>query len=103
MDNSINYDILSHIFRVSSLLTEPTSVDRVINTIMDVVRHDLNFNRCSVYLRNKNKLECKYITGFAPHLKKFVLERPINVEKSDCIETRVALNGDPILIKDFSS
>jgi PAS domain S-box-containing protein len=103
MTSGIDSKTLSQIFRVSSLLTEPTSVDRAINSIMKIVRNDLNFNRCSVYLRNKEKLECKYIAGFSQKLEKFVLERPFKIYKSDCIETRCALKGDPILIKDFNS
>ena len=97
--------ILSHVYRISSLLTEPATMDRVVEAIVQTVTQDLNFNRCSVYLLNKtnHKLECKYITGFSPETENYVKERPFDIKKHDCIETRVAVTGEPVLVKNFSS
>lgn len=105
MNYEITDQILSHVYRISTLLTEPATVDKVIESIMQTVRQDFNFNRCSVYLLNKNnhKLECKYITGFSPELESFVKERPFNITKHDCIETKVARTGEPVLVKNFNS
>jgi PAS domain S-box-containing protein len=98
-------EILSHVYRISTLLTEPTTTDKVLESIVQTVKRDLHFNRCSVYLVNKvtGYLECKYITGFSPELEKFVMERPFNLVKHDCIETRVAVSGEPILVKNLAS
>lgn len=97
--------ILSHVYRISTLLTEPATMDRVVEAIVQTVTQDLNFNRCSVYLLNKtnHKLECKYITGFSPETENYVKERPFDIKKHDCIETRVAVTGEPVLVKNFSS
>ncbi len=105
MDEGKNNQILSHVYRISALLTEPTTTDRVLESIVQTVKKDLNFNRCSVYLvdRATNCLECKYITGFSPHLEKFVMERPFNLARHECMETKVATTGEPILIKNFNS
>jgi PAS domain S-box-containing protein len=105
MNYELTDHILSHIHRISTLLTEPSSVDRVLKVIMETVKKDLNFNRCSVYLVNKNnkKLECKYITGFSPEKEKFVMQRPFDMIKHDCIETKVIFSGKPILVKEFCS
>ncbi|HOD98053.1 MAG TPA: ATP-binding protein [Syntrophales bacterium] len=80
-------------------------MDRVVEAIVQTVTQDLNFNRCSVYLLNKtnHKLECKYITGFSPETENYVKERPFDIKKHDCIETRVAVTGEPVLVKNFSS
>ncbi len=105
MNYVITDHILSHVHKISTLLTEPSSVDRVLKVIMETVKKDLHFNRCSVYLVNKNnkKLECKYITGFSPQKEKFVMQRPFDITKHDCIETKVILSGKPILVKEFCS
>jgi len=105
MNYVITDHILSHVHKISTLLTEPSSVDRVLKIIMETVKKDLHFNRCSVYLVNKNnkKLECKYITGFSPQKEKFVMQRPFDITKHDCIETKVILSGKFILVKEFCS
>ncbi|HET6461733.1 MAG TPA: ATP-binding protein [Syntrophales bacterium] len=105
MNSDRDNQILSHVYRISTLLTEPTTTDKVLESIVQTVKKDLNFNRCSVYLVNKvtKYLECKYITGFSPHLEKFVMERPFNLTTHDCIETKVAMTGEPILVKNFNS
>lgn len=105
MNRELTDQILSHVYRISTLLTEPATVDKVIESIMQTVRQDFNFNRCSVYLLNKmsHKLECKYITGFSPETERFVKERPFDITKHDCIETKVAETGEPVLVKNFSS
>ena len=104
LDETANH-ILSSVYRISTLLANPASVDRVLTAIMETVKYELGFNRCSIYLldREKETLECKYITGFAPDKEKFVLIHPFNLKKHDCIETKVTLTGIPILIKDFNS
>jgi nitrate/nitrite-specific signal transduction histidine kinase len=58
--------ILSVIYRISSLLTEPSSIDKVLYSIMESVTEGLGFNRAALYLINKDKhlLECKCISGF---------------------------------------
>ncbi len=105
MNPEFTDQILSHVYRISTLLTEPATVDRVIESIMQTVRQDLNFNRCSVYLLNKtsHKLECKYITGFSPETEDYVKERPFDITKHACIETKVATTGEPVLVKSFNS
>lgn len=103
MKSIITDQIPSSVYKISTLLTEPSSVDKVLKAIVETVKVDLKFNRCAVYLINKEskKLECKYITGFSPEKETFVMKRPFDLTKHSCIETSVAHTGEPILIKNF--
>jgi PAS domain S-box-containing protein len=104
LDATANH-ILSNVYQISTLLANPSSVDRVLTAIMETVKYELGFNRCSIYLidRAEGTLECKYITGFTPEQEKTVKEKAFRLQKHACIETKVALTGVPILIKDFNS
>lgn len=95
-------DILSVIYRISSLLTVPSPVDRVLNSIIEAVTEDLGFYRASLYLinRKEQQLECKCISGFTPEQENRARTRPYDLNRHDSLETKVALSGNPILVKD---
>lgn len=98
-------NILSNIYQISALLTEPSTMDRAMTFIMETVKGGLGFNRSSIFLINKEKkmLECKFICGFTPQQEDIARSKPLDLEKHDCIETKVALTGSAILIRNFDS
>ena len=104
LDEVSNY-ILSNVYRISVLLTEPSSTGSVLAAIMETVKEGLGFNRTSIFLINREKdtLECKVIRGFTPEQEKLARTGPFRLKDHDCIETKVALKGTPILVKNFYS
>ncbi|MBW2559559.1 MAG: GAF domain-containing protein [Deltaproteobacteria bacterium] len=101
--NEASNNILSNIYRISILMTTPSSTEQVLTQIVDTVKEGLGFNRCSVYLINKEEdtLECKFITGFTPEKERHVRAKPFHLKRHECIETRVAKTGESVLVKDF--
>jgi len=101
--NEASNNMLSNIYRISILMTTPSSTEQVLTQIVDTVKEGLGFNRCSVYLINKEAetLECKFITGFTPDKEALVMARPFHLKRHECIETRVVKTGASILVKDF--
>jgi len=95
-------EILSIIYRISSLLTAPTSIDKVLDSIIKSVTEGLGFYRASLYLINREQqmLECKCISGFTPEQENRARTRPYDLQRHDSLETKVALTGYSILVKD---
>jgi len=89
---------ISNIYQISSLLTEPSLVGKALTSVMETVKYNLGYERCS--LTRKICLECKFITGFIPEQENIARSKPFKLPKHDCLETRVALLGKPLLIKD---
>jgi PAS domain S-box-containing protein len=94
--------ILSVIYRISALLTDPSPIDKVLDSIMDSVKEGLGFYRAVLYLVNKEKhlLECKCIRGFTPELEDLSHSKPFDLKRHNTLETRVVLTGNAILVKD---
>lgn len=94
--------ILSIIYRISSLLTDPSSIDKVLDSIMESVTEGLGFNRAALYLINEEKhlLECKCISGFTAETENLARNKPYDLCRHNSLETRVALTGNAILVKD---
>jgi transcriptional regulator with PAS, ATPase and Fis domain len=72
---------------------------------METVKEGLGFSRSSLFLINKEKktLECKFICGFTPQQEDIARSKPFDLNKHDCIETKVALTGNTILVRDLDS
>ncbi len=94
--------MLSIVFRISALLTKPSSLETVLDSIMESVTEGLGFNRVALYLINneKQKLECQCIRGFSFEHEDLARRKPYSLKRHDCLETKVALSGNPILVKD---
>ena len=98
-------NILSIIYRISSLLTTPSTLDIVVDSLLESVTEEMGFNRSCLYLINKEKdlLECKWISGFSDDLEESARTKPYDLKRQDTIETKVALTGEPLLVKDVYS
>jgi PAS domain S-box-containing protein len=94
--------ILSVIYRISALLTDPSPTDKVLDAIMESVTEGLGFNRSALYLIHEERhlLECKCISGFTPRMENMARSRPYDLRRHNTLETRVALMGNAILVKD---
>lgn len=94
--------ILSVIYRISALLTDPSPVDKVLESIMDSVTEGLGFYRSVLYLINEEKhlLECKCISGFTPELEDLSRSKPYDLRRHNTLETKAVLTGNAILVND---
>jgi PAS domain S-box-containing protein len=102
--NESSNKMISIIYKLSALLTEPAPPEKTLALIMETVKSGLGFERCSILLVDKERmlLNCKYITGFTADQEKTAKSRPLKLNKHDCVETKVALLGRPILVKSLS-
>lgn len=95
--------LLASIHKISSLLTRPISLDRILTSIVKETSLVFAFTRLAIFLVNKerNLLECRYIHGFNPQDSERALRFPYRLEDQDCAETQVARLGKTIYIKAY--
>ena len=96
--------LLSSIHRISSLLTRPVSLNKVLTTITEETAIVFGFTRVDISLVNEkdpNLLECKYIMGFNPEERERALGIPLRLDKHDCVETRTVKTGKAIYLKGY--
>jgi two-component system, NtrC family, sensor kinase len=95
--------LLSSIHKISSLLTKPISLDRILTSIVKETSQVFGFTRLAIFLadRDRNLLECRYIHGFSPHDSERARRFPYRMDRHDCVETRVAKWGKTIYIRDY--
>ncbi len=100
-----NEKLLFSVHKISSLLTRPISLDRILTAIVKETSKVFGFTRVALFLKDKhsNLLECKYLIGFQPHEKARSLRLPFHMDKHDCIETSVVKSGKTIFIKDYQN
>ncbi len=98
--------LLSSIHRISSLLTRPISLEKVLTAITEETAIVFGFTRVDISLVNEkdpNLLECKYVMGFSPEERERALGSPFRVDKHDCVETRTVKTGKVIYLKDYET
>ncbi len=95
--------ILSSIHKISSLLTRPISVDKILTCIVEETAQVFGFIRVGIFLTNKDKglLECKYLIGFNPEETERALTKPYRLADHDCLDTKVARYGKTIYSRDM--
>gem|GEM_PF-1721435 len=105
LEAKCNEKLLFSIHKISSLLTRPISLDRILTDIVKETSKVFGFTRVALFLkdRHSNLLECKYLIGFQPHEKARSLRLPFHMDKHDCIETSVVKSGKTIFIKDYQN
>ncbi|MBN2515889.1 MAG: GAF domain-containing protein [Deltaproteobacteria bacterium] len=99
----MNDRLLSSIYKISSLLTRSTSLDKILTTIVEEASRVFGYTRVGIFLINKDLhlLECKYAIGFRKHEADRAFRFPFDLEKDDCVETLVAKKGKTVYIKDY--
>jgi two-component system NtrC family sensor kinase len=95
--------LLSSIHKISSLLTRPISLDKILTCIVKETAQVFGFIRVGIFLIDKDKglLECKYIIGFSPEESERALTRPYRLADHDCLDTKVARYGITIYSRDM--
>jgi len=95
--------LLSSIHKISSLLTRPISLDKILTCIVKETAQVFGFLRVGIFLSDKDKglLECKYILGFSPEESERALTRPYRLADHDCLDTKVARYGLTIYSPDM--
>jgi hypothetical protein len=96
--------LLSSIHKISSLLTRPISVDKILTCIVEETAQVFGFIRVGIFLTNRDKglLECKYLIGFNPEETERALTRPYPPGGPDCMDTKVARYGKTIYSRDMN-
>jgi PAS domain S-box-containing protein len=104
-DEQTKDSLLTSIHKISSLLTRPLSLDRILTSIVRETCQVFGFTRMAIFLTEKNRglLECKYIHGFNSHDSNRAFQFPYRLADQDCVETRVARLGKIIYVKDYHS
>jgi Nif-specific regulatory protein len=97
--------LLSSIHKISSLLTKPVTLDRILTEIVKETSRVFGLTRVAIFLKDEdsNLLECKYLIGFKPAERERALTRPFRLERHECIETAVVKTGKTIFIKDYTN
>lgn len=93
---------MSSIYKTSSLLTRPISLDKILTSIVEETARVFGFTRVAIFLLNEDRtlLECKYLIGFNSKEKERARRLPFYMDRHDCIETLAAKTGKEIFIKD---
>jgi len=97
--------LLASIHKISSLLTRPISLDKILTSIVKETSQVFGFTRLAIFLADRDRclLECRYIHGFSPEDSERALRFPYRLDAHDCVETRVARLGRTVFIKDYLS
>ena len=97
--------LLSSIYKISSLLTQPVSLDSVLTAIVEEASRVFGYDRVAIYLISKDLrlLECKYDVGFTPEEMEIAKQKPFSLERHECIETLVVKTGRTVYIRDYNT
>lgn len=95
--------LLSSIHKISSLLTRPISLDRILTCIVKETAQVFGFSRVGVFLTDKDKglLVCKYLIGFNAEETERAMTKPYRLADHDCMDTKVARLGKTIYSRDM--
>jgi PAS domain S-box-containing protein len=97
--------LLSSIHKISSLLTRPISLDKILTCIVKETSQVFGFTRVGIFLIDKDRglLECKYLIGFSPEESERALRKPYRLAVHDCMDTKVARFGKTIYSRDVAN
>lgn len=103
MDRAIK--ALTAFYNVSRLLDTSAGIDAVLSYIVEGATDELGFERAILYTlsEDRKKLECRYLRGFTPEGEQRALSHPFDMDKHDCIETRVVKTGQELLVRDIEN
>ncbi len=95
--------LLTSIHKISTLLTRPLSLDRILTSIVKETCQVFGFTRMAIFLTDKDRglLECTHIHGFSNLASKRAARYPYRLFDQDCVETRVARFGRTIYVRDY--
>ncbi len=93
--------LLKSIFRISTLLSEPSRVEYILGKILDEVVDTIGFDRGIIRLFDESKeyLETKVVKNYGPEEQERAFEVALRLAEHDCLATKVAKSGQPIAIE----
>ena len=93
--------LLQSIFRLSSFLTAPSSVNEILVKILDEVVDSIGFDKGIIRLfdDSRQNLVAKVVKNYSPEEAQRVLSVALNIHEHDCIVTKVAKSGQPIAVE----
>lgn len=96
--------IFSTIQKISNLLGSTFDFDTIIREILKNCVDAIGFDRAILYLIDENGkyLEYQDSYGFTVYEKKYAEKSKYNLNRADCIETKVAVQGEIIFVEKFS-
>jgi PAS domain S-box-containing protein len=102
-DLEYQINILRSIQKISNILGTTFNFRTVLQFILQNSVKALSFDRAILYLLDPSgkHLACEEIFGFEPDEEKLARNSRYNIEKFDCIETRVVRTGKIIFVRDF--
>ncbi len=92
--------ILRCFYRISSLITTPLQNDEILQKILDETVDTMGFHMGIICLldEKKEKLVTKAVKNYNPGETKIAFSESLNLEKHDCIMTKVAKTGTYIVL-----
>jgi transcriptional regulator with GAF, ATPase, and Fis domain len=94
--------ILDGFFRISTLLSSPSSVDDILQKVLDEIVETMGFQRGIICLLDEKK-EClitKVVKNYSPEEAERAFSQNLNINKHECLETRVVKSGRYIALED---
>jgi transcriptional regulator with GAF, ATPase, and Fis domain len=94
--------LLQSIFRISTLLGTPVNLEEILKTILDEAVDTIGFDRGIIRLFDETKqfLETKVVKNYPPEEEARAFKVALNVHEHDCISTKVAMSGQPLVFED---
>lgn len=94
--------ILEGFFRISTFLSSPSSVDDILQKVLDEIVDTMGFQRGIICLLDEKKenLITKVVKNYSPEETDRAFSLNLNLIKHDCLETRVAKSGRYIALED---
>jgi two-component system, NtrC family, response regulator AtoC len=97
--------LLQSIFRISTALTAPANVNKVLKRILDEVVDTIGFDKGLIRLLDETKrnLTTKVVKNYNPEEAKKAFSMIFNLAEHDCVSTQVVKSGQPIAIEDSAT
>jgi len=94
--------ILKCFYRISTLITTPLRDDEILQKILDEAVDTMGLHMGAICLldEKKEKLVTKAVKNYNPEETKIAFSESLNLEKHDCLMTKVAKTGTYIVLED---
>ncbi|HRT26646.1 MAG TPA: hypothetical protein P5573_00845, partial [Syntrophales bacterium] len=94
--------VIASVFRISNLLTQQILLDEILRSILMSAEKDLGFSASCLFLVSDDRrhLACRMVRGFGAENEIRAYQRPFDLDRHDCIETRVVRDGRVVYFED---
>jgi PAS domain S-box-containing protein len=94
--------VIASVFRISNLLTQQIPLDEILRSILISAEKDLGFSASCLFLvgDDRKRLNCRLASGFGEENEIRAYKRPFDLDRHDCIETRVVKDGRVVYFED---